>query len=282
MGTEQERIENIIKDMAEGKNVDRKLGYDRERKRIVPISKTYDPDSAINITPEDAILFSNEAQDIGMIVVSQNAVHRQSNHPKLKKVFFVCQANENVYRLIENEQSEQKLSGTLCFANKSNNISITDFGDKEDHIRLVVQLDNDANISQNKSPEITGYLLHKGKWIVCPVQVLPSRDQIFSRINGLIETDVLSNKTVAVFGLGSGGSQITLELVKSGVGKIIGVDPDRLEIGNIARHIAGLPDVGRYKTNAVADILKKKIPMWTFRCLKKKYPGKISIQSGIS
>ena len=90
--------------------------------------------------------------------------------------------------------------------------------------------------------------------------IIPIKEELFSRIDGLFETGALSNKKVAIIGLGSGGSPIALELVKSGVQHFILIDNDRLEIGNVVRHICGIKDLGRYKTKAVKDMMLDKNP----------------------
>jgi len=92
------------------------------------------------------------------------------------------------------------------------------------------------------------------------VQVVPIRENIFSRIDGIYETDVLREKTVLIIGLGSGGAPVAMELAKAGVGNFILIDPDRLEVENIARHLCGVSDLGRYKTKAVRDLIKDKNP----------------------
>jgi molybdopterin/thiamine biosynthesis adenylyltransferase len=98
--------------------------------------------------------------------------------------------------------------------------------------------------------------------------LVPVRQQLFSRMQGIFETDVLAKKKVMIVGLGSGGSPIALELVKSGVQHFVLVDHDRLEIGNIARHVCGLSDLGRFKTLAVKDLLLDKNPYAQVRTLQ--------------
>jgi len=51
-----------------------------------------------------------------------------------------------------------------------------------------------------------------------------------------------------------------LDLVKAGVQSFSLVDHDRLEVGNIVRHVCGLSDLGRYKTKAVKQLLLDKNP----------------------
>lgn len=76
-----------------------------------------------------------------------------------------------------------------------------------------------------------------------------------ARLRGLFEADRLANTCVAVIGLGSGGSVVATQLARCGVGKMRLVDFDRLEVHNIARHVCGLRDIGRYKTRAMRDLL---------------------------
>lgn len=92
------------------------------------------------------------------------------------------------------------------------------------------------------------------------VLFVPDHDEIFSRHRGLIETDRLRGKRVAVFGVGSVGSICAVELVKSGVGNIDLIDHDRLELHNVARHACGVAALGRRKVNAVRDLLLDKNP----------------------
>ena len=84
-----------------------------------------------------------------------------------------------------------------------------------------------------------------------------------SRRTALLETDVLADRSVCVIGLGTGGIQIALELAKAGVGKFSLVDQDRLEVGNISRHQAGISFVGRRKVYAARDLLAESNPRAT-------------------
>ncbi len=92
------------------------------------------------------------------------------------------------------------------------------------------------------------------------IAYIPDRAELYSRSKGLLELSVLDRKRVAVVGLGSGGSTIAVELAKAGVGEFVLIDFDRLELSNVARHVCGIGDLGRYKTNAVRDQLLGKNP----------------------
>lgn len=79
------------------------------------------------------------------------------------------------------------------------------------------------------------------------------KKSLFSRLQDVIETDVLSNRVVTVVGLGTGGSLVAVELAKCAVGKFRLIDFDRLETHNVVRHACGVRDLGRLKTDAVKD-----------------------------
>lgn len=76
---------------------------------------------------------------------------------------------------------------------------------------------------------------------------------VFSRNTGILETDLMATKRVAIFGCGSVGSLVALELARAGVGSFLLVDSDVFEYHNICRHQCGVEDVGRYKVDAVRD-----------------------------
>jgi molybdopterin/thiamine biosynthesis adenylyltransferase len=103
-----------------------------------------------------------------------------------------------------------------------------------------------------------------------PVKIIEFDKEIFSRIHGLYETDVLQAKTVLIIGIGSGGSSIAIELAKAGVGQFILADHDRLEIANLVRHICGLSDLGRFKTKAVRDQILGKNPSAQVETLERQ------------
>lgn len=89
---------------------------------------------------------------------------------------------------------------------------------------------------------------------------VPRRSELYSRNTGILETSALVEKKVVIVGLGSGGSPIALELARAGIGHFTLIDFDRLELGNISRHVCGVNDLGRYKTLAVRDQVLQKNP----------------------
>jgi sulfur carrier protein ThiS adenylyltransferase len=75
-------------------------------------------------------------------------------------------------------------------------------------------------------------------------------DKIFERnVPGI--RDILSKKTVAVAGCGGLGSNAAVALARAGIGKLIIVDNDIVELSNLNRQYFFLADVGKRKTDAI-------------------------------
>ncbi len=113
---------------------------------------------------------------------------------------------------------------------------------------------------ESEEDKIEFFLRNKGKIVLLEKIVLRFKADLFSRIEGIFETDVLADKKVTIIGLGTGGSLGAVELAKCGVSRFDLVDFDRLELHNIARHACGISDVGRLKTKAVRDLILEKNP----------------------
>ena len=96
--------------------------------------------------------------------------------------------------------------------------------------------------------------------IIDNVNFIPSRDELYSRAKGILERDILAPTTVTIVGLGSFGSQIAIELAKAGVGRFKLMDFDRVELHNLARHTCTAAELGRLKTDAIADAIWGKNP----------------------
>lgn len=85
-------------------------------------------------------------------------------------------------------------------------------------------------------------------------------DKLFARISGLFDVTAFENARVMIAGCGSGGGQVALQLVMSGVKNFTLIDHDTLEVENVIRHVCGLRYVGARKTEALFDVLKDRNP----------------------
>jgi molybdopterin/thiamine biosynthesis adenylyltransferase len=91
-------------------------------------------------------------------------------------------------------------------------------------------------------------------------QIIPSKENLYSRNKGILEIGVLEHKHIVIIGLGSFGSQIAIELAKAGVGEFSLFDFDRVELHNLARHTCFVKDLGRLKTDAIEESIFGKNP----------------------
>ena len=69
-----------------------------------------------------------------------------------------------------------------------------------------------------------------------------------------------STATVAICGLGGLGSNIAISLARAGLGKLILIDFDRVDITNLHRQQYKATQIGMYKTDALAENLKEIAP----------------------
>lgn len=94
-----------------------------------------------------------------------------------------------------------------------------------------------------------------------PITIANLTGDLSARRQSLIETSIIQDASVCIIGLGTGGIQIALDLAKAGVANFKLIDPQRLEVGNVSRHSAGISLVGRRKVAAAKDLLLEKNPL---------------------
>lgn len=161
----------------------------------------------------------------------------------------------------ENNKKGKLVNGLLKFTLESELVDVEQLL-LDTEVVVIAKLlttENQTKYSSNNL-EIKGWVKTSNGIESYTVQLVPLEEEIFSRIRGLYETEVLNNKTVLFVGLGSGGSFEVMELVKAGVGNFILVDHDRIEVVNVIRHTCGLSDLGRFKTKAIRDRILDKNP----------------------
>jgi len=157
--------------------------------------------------------------------------------------------DNGVINLVQGANNGRKVKVDLLFN------SVTDEAieiQSENNVLVVVQIDN-------KEFKATGWQLNdmNGEFCEFDVEIIDLRESLFKRLGGLDVKENLQNKKAVMIGVGSVGSTAAAQLVKAGIGEIVMVDPDQLEIHNIVRHLCDLTDLGRNKTDAVSDKLKR-------------------------
>ena len=79
-----------------------------------------------------------------------------------------------------------------------------------------------------------------------------------------------SSATVAICGLGGLGSNIAIALARAGIGKLLLIDFDRVDITNLHRQQYKVNQIGCYKTEALAEILLEIAPYTEAKAVKAK------------
>ena len=93
--------------------------------------------------------------------------------------------------------------------------------------------------------------------------MLPTKEEWIKALterHGKELQQAFSSATVAICGLGGLGSNIALSLARAGIGKLILIDFDRVDISNLHRQQYKASQIGMYKTDALADNLREIAP----------------------
>jgi len=85
-------------------------------------------------------------------------------------------------------------------------------------------------------------------------------NRLFERIDRLFDIGLMGQANVLIAGCGSGGGNVALQLVMSGIRNFSLYDNDVLGEENVIRHVCGLRYVGWRKVDAVADVLRDRNP----------------------
>ena len=91
----------------------------------------------------------------------------------------------------------------------------------------------------------------------------PTKEQWYKALCERHSEDIqrkFTSATVAICGLGGLGSNIAVALARAGVGKLVLVDFDKVDITNLHRQQYKAEQIGKYKTEALAENLKEISP----------------------
>lgn len=92
---------------------------------------------------------------------------------------------------------------------------------------------------------------------------IPTREEWYSALeirHGRARQTAFANSTVAICGLGGLGSNIAISLARAGIGRLILIDFDRVDLTNLHRQQYKAAQIGRYKTEALAETLREIAP----------------------
>lgn len=92
---------------------------------------------------------------------------------------------------------------------------------------------------------------------------IPTKDEMQQALvhrNGKKLQDKFARASVAICGLGGLGSNIAVSLARAGVGKLILIDFDKVDITNLHRQQYKASQIGCFKTQALTENLKEIAP----------------------
>ncbi len=269
MQTEPERIEELMKIYRQGESEGRELGYDTLDKIFTEIPPDDDSGRYIKMPPSDSDLWGLE-EDKPIIVLGGEVLESIQSDSDVRCLFSSFDEG-TVFSLIERHQSKIRATGTVYINTRKRKIKVSDIGQKDDVVRVfITPMALGENFTAAKNAASEGFVKHDTYWRKVNVEITPIKKEMFSKYGGLIETDVLADKKVGGFGLGSGGATVVEGIATAGVSNWVLMDDDRLEVRNVSRHIAGLSHVGRYKTNIMADFIRERNPYATIETYEEK------------
>ena len=104
-------------------------------------------------------------------------------------------------------------------------------------------------------------------WEVAELVVTPENwNRALQNRHGTELWEKLSSATVAICGLGGLGSNIAIALTRMGIGKLILIDYDRVDITNLHRQQYKASQTGKYKTEALLENLREICPHAVIEC----------------
>lgn len=95
------------------------------------------------------------------------------------------------------------------------------------------------------------------------------REALINRI-GLSLYEQFSNATVAICGLGGLGSHIAIALARAGVGKLILIDFDQVDMTNLHRQCYKVNQIGCNKTEALLENILEVVPYIDIEAINEK------------
>lgn len=121
-------------------------------------------------------------------------------------------------------------------------------------------------------------------WEVVELHAFPTQEEMRKALDerhGKALQDKLERATVAICGLGGLGSNIAISLARAGIGELILIDFDQVDITNLHRQQYKVSQIGRYKTDALAENLREiapyvKLTTHTQKISEENYAGLLS------
>lgn len=247
-----------MKAIAERKPGRTKLVYDKTRRTIVAVAEGAQTPRALNITADDADMFA-------VVTLSsrwfREQWHQITRDRMVSSLFnFWDEGDAFTQCCLGAQASSSIIQGAVLLGHGTT---------PPDGTQLCVLLspveDSRSDPSTFTAPDGSAHRAVAWRTVNNADEAVTAvfadvQPELATRRSCILETTVLSDKSVLCIGLGTGGAHAAIELAKCGVGRFTLVDQDRLSVGNVARHPGGISQVGRFKVNVVRDLIHEKNP----------------------
>jgi len=255
---QQQMIRDAMKAIAERKPGRTKLVYDKAKRTIVAVTEGAQDPRALNITADDADMFAVAT------LSSQWLRERWSQIKQVGATPIRFSSWDDGDAFTQSDLGPQAAALVVEGSVSLGDRSARSFG-QGPHVVLSASNASTSEPSTFVAPDgsiysAKGWRQRDGEGEEIPVHFVDVQPVLATRRAGILETSILSDKSVLCVGLGTGGAHAAIELAKCGVGNFFLVDPDRLSVGNVVRHAGGISQVGRLKVNVVRDLIHEKNP----------------------
>jgi molybdopterin-synthase adenylyltransferase len=113
---------------------------------------------------------------------------------------------------------------------------------------------------QDDQPEVRGWLVDRNGALPAPAILIPEKTNFTDELLPAWPAADISSALATVVGTGSIGGYVCEALAAYGAHRLALIDPDRLLPHNLVRHVAGRKWVGRYKVEAIKEVLLERFP----------------------
>ncbi len=254
---QQTMIREAMKAIAERRPGRTKLIYDKTKRTIVAVAENSATPRALNITADDADMFAV------MTISADWLTERWASIERGEPVHARLSDWDDGDAFTQIELGVQGSSQIVdCFV-ALGDAPESGTGRLSIILTRVEPTPSDKSIfiaPDNSHYRLEAFIRQASKNEPVDVVVTYVQPELSLRRDGLLETNVLADRSVLCIGLGTGGAHVAVELAKCGVGRFALVDSDRLSVGNVVRHPGPLSQTGRYKVKVVRDLILEKNP----------------------
>lgn len=219
----------------------------------------------VNVLPEFTIQphLKKNSPKIDKINLDSSLINEMAENSVDEMIILGSITDNSIANFMKNNLTEDLIAKIIMKNANSDEISINT-GNEDLLINISFAPEEITATGWQKDPETSDMNEIK-------LDLIDLQRALYKRLGGLDIKENIETKKVALLGLGSVGSAAAVQLVKAGVSELALIDPDQLEIHNIIRHACDLNDLGRNKTDAVAEKLKRINPQVIVQKIQKDF-----------